>query len=142
MLERSLRACPVVTAGALCDDSNVHVRVTVLIVDDHEGFRASARRLLELDGFDVVGEAADGVSALDLVEELEPELVLLDVGLPDASGFEIAERLADLPSKVVLVSSRESGDFGKRLRRSASLGFIPKERLSAPALRALLEDRS
>lgn len=116
--------------------------MSVLIVDDHEGFRASARTLLELDGFDVVGEAADGASALDLARELEPELVLLDVGLPDTSGFEVAEQLAGVPSKVILISSREPHDFGERVRRSRALGFVSKDRLSGPALRALLDGRS
>jgi DNA-binding NarL/FixJ family response regulator len=129
----------VVTAGALCDDWNV--QVTVLIVDDHEGFRASARTLLELDGFDVVGEAADGESALKLARDLKPELVLLDVALPDTSGFEVAERLGGVPSKVILISSREQRDFGQRVRRSGALGFVSKDRLSGSALHVLLGNR-
>jgi DNA-binding NarL/FixJ family response regulator len=115
------------------------VAVSVLVVDDHAGFRASARTLLELDGFDVVAEAADGASALDLARRLQPELVLLDVGLPDASGFDIAEQLADCRSKVVLISSRERGDFGRRVRRSGALGFLSKDHLSGEAVHALLE---
>jgi DNA-binding NarL/FixJ family response regulator len=130
----------VVTARAVCDDSNV--QVTVLIVDDHQGFRASAHALLELDGFAVVGEAADGASALELARELEPELVLLDVALPDTSGFEVAERLAGTPSKVILISSRERRDFGERVRRSGALGFVSKDRLSGAALNAILGARS
>jgi DNA-binding NarL/FixJ family response regulator len=133
-------AFPVVIAVAVCDDPNVHV--TVMIVDDHQGFRASARRLLELDGFEVVGEAADGASALELARELEPEFVLLDVTLSDTSGFEIAERLAGVPSKVILTSSRERRDFGERVRRSRALGFVSKEHLSGAALQALLRGRS
>jgi DNA-binding NarL/FixJ family response regulator len=121
----------------MCDDSSVPV--TVLIVDDHAAFRASARTMLELDGFDVVGEAADGVSALELARELEPELVLLDVALPDVSGFDVAERLAEGPAKVILTSSREPQDFGRRVRRSGALGFVPKDRLSGEALSSLLE---
>lgn len=112
----------------------------MLIVDDHAGFRASVRALLELDGFVVVGEAVDGASALDLARELEPELVLLDVALPDTSGFDVAERLAGAASKVVLTSSREQADLGRRLGRSGALGFIPKDRLSGAALEALLEN--
>jgi DNA-binding NarL/FixJ family response regulator len=114
------------------------VAVTVLLVDDHAGFRASARMLLELDGFEVVGEAADGVSAIDLASELRPKLVLLDVALPDVSGFEVAERLADMRTKVILVSSRGQQDFGRRARRCGALGFIAKERLSGAAVQALL----
>ena len=63
--------------------------VRVLIVDDHPSFRASARTLLELEGFEVVGEAADGASALELVGRLQPELVLLDIALPDTSGAQL-----------------------------------------------------
>ena len=114
--------------------------VTVVIVDDHPSFRASARTLLELEGFEVVGEAADGASGLEIAEELEPELVLLDIALPDTSGFEIAERLADGPSNVILTSSREQRDLGGRVRSSGALGFVPKDRLTGQALTALLEE--
>ena len=113
--------------------------VTVVIVDDHPSFRASARTLLELDGFEVVGEAADGASALEVAHELEPELVLLDVALPDTNGFEVAEALAGGPSKVILTSSREQRDLGRRVRSSGALGFVPKDRLSGAALADLLE---
>ena len=123
----------------LCDDQRV--AVTVLIVDDHADFRRSARELLDLDGFDVVGEAADGASAVELARTLAPDLVLLDVALPDLSGFDVAERLADPAPGVILTSSRERADFGPRLRRSRALGFVPKDRLSGAALRELLEGR-
>ena len=111
--------------------------MSVLIVDDHGAFRASAHTLLELDGFDVVGEAADGASGLDLVRALKPDVVLLDIALPDMSGFDIAEQLTP-GTNVVLTSSRQSADFGKRVQRSGALGFIPKDQLSGEALRQLL----
>jgi DNA-binding NarL/FixJ family response regulator len=130
-------ACPVVKKPLLCDDLNMPV--TVVIVDDHSSFRTSARTLLELEGFEVVGEAADGAAALELAEELEPELVLLDIALPDTNGFEIAERLASGPSKVILTSSREQRDLGKRVRSSGALGFVPKDELSGDVLNELLE---
>jgi DNA-binding NarL/FixJ family response regulator len=120
----------------MCDD--LHVAVSVLIVDDHPAFRASARTMLELDGFEVVGEAEDGASGIRQAGALEPDVVLLDVALPDMSGFDVAERLAP-SAKVVLTSSRQQSDFGGRLRQSAALGFIPKERLSGSALRQLVE---
>jgi DNA-binding NarL/FixJ family response regulator len=119
------------------DDSRVST--TVLIVDDHSAFRSAARKLLESDGFEVVGEAADGTSGLALAQELEPELVLLDIVLPNLSGFEVAEQLGSGPSKVVLVSSRDRADFGPRLRRSPAVGFVSKDQLSGDAIRALLE---
>lgn len=113
--------------------------VTVVIVDDHPSFRTSARTLLELEGFDVVGEAADGESAVELAKRLRPELVLLDVALPDTNGFDVAERLAGGPSKVILTSSREQRDLGRRVRSSGALGFVPKDRLTGRALADLLE---
>ena len=66
---------------------------TVLIVDDHPSFRASARAMLESEGFDVVGEAADGASALEAVDALAPDVVLLDVQLPDMTGFDVCAEL-------------------------------------------------
>jgi CheY-like chemotaxis protein len=115
------------------------VPTTVLIVDDHAGFRDFARRLLEAGGYTVVGEAEDGASALSAAEALRPELVLLDVMLPDCDGFAVAERLAgncDEPV-VVLTSSREAADFGQRLKRTSARGFIHKDELSAPGLARL-----
>ena len=85
-----------------------------MIVDDHASFRASARRLLEAEGFDVIGEAGDGHAAIAAAQKLQPDLVLLDVQLPDINGFEVAERLAalGLPSAVVLTSSRNAAEYG------------------------------
>lgn len=120
----------------MCDD--FCVAVTVLIVDDHEVFRASARTMLEREGFDVVGEAADGASALALARELDPQVVLLDVALPDRSGFDVAEELAGARPKVILTSSRRRTDFGRRVLRSGALGFVPKDLLSGDALHELL----
>lgn len=109
------------------------------MVDDHAAFRASARRLLELTGYDVVAEAGDGASGLALVRELEPELVLLDVALPDMSGFDVADALAGGPTAIVLVSSRDPADLGRRARQSGAVGFIAKDQLSEETIRALLE---
>jgi DNA-binding NarL/FixJ family response regulator len=113
--------------------------VTVVIVDDHPSFRASARTLLELEGFEVVGEAADGESGFEIARQLEPQLVLLDVALPDTNGFDLAARLAGGPSKVILTSSREQRDLGSRVRSSGALGFVPKDRLSGLALAELMD---
>jgi DNA-binding NarL/FixJ family response regulator len=111
----------------------------VLIVDDHAGFRGFARRLLEAGGYTVVGEAGDGASALAAVESLRPELVLLDIVLPDTDGFAIAEQLAAGGSgpTVVLTSSREATDFGRRLATSSAHGFIHKDELSGAELAKL-----
>ena len=112
---------------------------TVLIVDDHAGFRLTARKLLEAEGFDVVGEAADGRSALEAAGRLEPDLVLLDVYLPDIDGFEVALQLkAANQSAVILTSSRDGSDFGSLVGKSGARGFVPKAELSGAGLTALL----
>jgi DNA-binding NarL/FixJ family response regulator len=111
---------------------------TVVIVDDHELFRRSARKLLELEGFHVVGEAASGDRGLEAVRRLRPDVVLLDVGLPDTSGFDVATQLGPT-ARVVIVSSRDPDDCAARARRSGAVGFIPKDELTGDRLSALLE---
>ncbi len=135
--QRRFRACPVATGASVCDD--LYVKASVLIVDDHPAFRASARSLLEGEGYEVVAETDSGESAVELALELVPDLVLLDVALPDLSGLEVAERLAQCRSKVVLVSSRDPRDFGARFRRTSAVGFIPKDDLSPETLKELLK---
>jgi DNA-binding NarL/FixJ family response regulator len=113
---------------------------SVLIVDDHPSFRLSARRMLEADGYTVVGEAEDGAAALAAVRALDPDLVLLDVQLPDIDGFEVAARLraAGGRSAIVLTSTRESSDFGAEIATSAAEGFVTKGELSGETLAALI----
>jgi DNA-binding NarL/FixJ family response regulator len=113
---------------------------TVLIVDDHPSFRATARALLEADGFDVVGEAENGVTALRSAKELHPDLVLLDVQLPDFDGFEVCVRLTGdgRGPTVVMTSSRDRSDFGPLVAESGAKGFVPKAELSGAALKAVL----
>lgn len=115
---------------------------TVLIVDDHPAFRASARLLLESEGYEVIGEAGDGESALSAIAELAPAIVLLDVQLPDTDGFDVAERVhaATIGSTpvIVLVSSRDRTDFGPLLDRADIQGFISKGDLSGPAIAEIL----
>ena len=113
--------------------------VTVLIVDDHPSFRSSARTLLEAEGYDVVGEAEDGESAVDAAVKLHPDLVLLDVQLPDIDGFEVAARLRkreDAPV-VILTSSRDGADYGRCIADCGAHGFVPKAELSGAAIAAL-----
>ncbi len=119
------------------------VRPTVLIVDDHEGFRVAARALLEAEGFAVVGEAADGRDALTEVERLRPDVVLLDIQLPDIDGFSVATRLATAasPPDVVLVSSREADTYGLRLANAPARGYLAKRDLSGAALAHPSPDR-
>jgi DNA-binding NarL/FixJ family response regulator len=117
------------------------MQATVLIVDDHAPFRRFARRLLEAEGFAVVGEAADGAEALAQARALRPSVVLLDVLLPDTDGFAVAEALAgeERPPLVVLTSSREASDFGRRLEASSARGFVAKRDLTGAALDAVIE---
>lgn len=117
---------------------------TVLLVDDHAGFRAQARALLEGAGYEVVGEAADGASALEAARALRPDVVVLDVQLPDTDGFEVARSLQDDadPPAIILISSREAADYGGRIARSPARGFVSKTELSARALAALLGDET
>ena len=86
---------------------------TVLIVDDHAGFRATARLLLESEGYEVVGEAKDGASAIECARALAPELILLDVQLPDVDGFQVAAELTGGTGRpaVVITSSRDEADL-------------------------------
>jgi DNA-binding NarL/FixJ family response regulator len=114
---------------------------SVLIVDDHPGFRAQARALLVAAGYQVVGEAADGESGVRVARDLSLDVVLLDVQLPDSSGFEMV-RLIDGgpdPPAIILISSRDASDYGRRIKRSGALGFICKADLSAGTLAAVLE---
>jgi DNA-binding NarL/FixJ family response regulator len=117
------------------------VCTNVLIVDDHAGFRSRARSLLEAGGYVVVGEAVDGASALTAAMALKPALVLLDVQLPDRDGFVVARELTNkFPEvQIVLISTRDARDYGRRLDESGVRGFISKGELSPAALTSLLE---
>jgi CheY-like chemotaxis protein len=115
---------------------------TVLVVDDHAEFRSVARALLQAEGYDVVGEAADAQEALDSVTRLRPEVVLLDVLLPGIDGFAVADLLATTgppAPDIVLVSSRPASAYRRRLVSTPARGFLNKADLTGPALRRLLE---
>lgn len=123
---------------------NKRVRSTsVLIVDDHPAFRAAAQSLLEAEGFDVVGVAEGGREAVEAVSVLHPDVVLLDVQLPDLDGFEVARRISRHPGSpiVILVSSRSASDYGHEVERAPARGFIGKNELSGARIAALLGAR-
>ncbi len=132
------RASPV---GSLDAAWHAFDMYTILIVDDHAPFRVQARALLEADGFTVVGESDTGTTGLAAARTLKPHLVLLDIGLPDVEGFDVARELAadGPPPFVVLTSSRDASEYGPRLETSQVLGFIPKDEISGAAIRALVE---
>lgn len=112
----------------------------IVIVDDHASFRASARALLESEGFEVVGEAADGASALTTIAHLAPDAVLLDVQLPDLDGFDVASQLVDSGSAaaIVMTSSRDAGEFGTLVADCGARGFIAKADLDGDTFAALV----
>lgn len=111
---------------------------SILIVDDYAPFRDSARQLLESEGFEVVGEAENGQEAVRMAEELKPDVVLLDVHLPDFDGFEAARQMSgiDPAPDVVLTSSRD--DYGALVPGSAARAFVRKDALSGETLAAAL----
>ena len=115
---------------------------TVLIVDDHPGYRAAARAVLEADGFEVIGEAATGLEAVAEAARLRPEVVLLDIGLPAIDGIEVAQRITAAADgrapAVVLISSRDGAGCEAVFAGCGARGFIPKAELSGAAMRALI----
>lgn len=115
---------------------------TVLIIDDHPGFVSAAHRLLTSEGFEVIGEAFDGLSGVGLAAQLSPDIVLLDIQLPDVDGFEVARRLMELDPAptVVLTSTRDATDYGSRVRSAAAKGFIGKAELSGARLAAVVAE--
>lgn len=133
-----VRVSPEARIASRCDTSAVPKRV--LVVDDHAGFRHQTRLLLEEAGYEVVGEACDADAALLSARRLRPDLVLLDVQLPDGNGFELSAALTadDAPPVVVLVSGRDAADDPSRLRACGAQGFIAKSELSPELLDVVL----
>jgi DNA-binding NarL/FixJ family response regulator len=113
---------------------------SVLVVDDHEGFRTEARAVLEGDGFEVVGEAGNAADAIAAADALKPGVVVLDIGLPDGSGLDIVGRIRSLSpaSVIVLVSGRRAQDFGDRVVRSGADAFLEKALLVPGTMPSLL----
>jgi DNA-binding NarL/FixJ family response regulator len=115
------------------------VPVRCVIVDDNALFLEGAVDLLTREGLDVVGVASDSAEAIRLVSELRPDVTLVDIELGDEDGFELARRLSDLSSTVILVSTHAEEDLAHLIAASPALGFIAKARLSAQAIRDTLE---
>lgn len=114
-----------------------------VIIDDHAGFRAQAAELLRASGYEVVGSCPDGRSALAALSALRPDVVLLDVQLPDIDGFSLVAQLDGVcaGTTIVLISTREAADYGSRVRRSGAVGFISKAELSGQSLANVLARR-
>jgi two-component system, NarL family, nitrate/nitrite response regulator NarL len=113
---------------------------SILIVDDHSGFRAQARKLLESEGYLVIGEAEDCSSGLEAARTLQPQLALVDIYLPDGDGFDLASSLAVLsdPPAVILISSHDGAEFAHCVSESEARGFVSKAELSRDAIEELL----
>jgi DNA-binding NarL/FixJ family response regulator len=113
-----------------------------LIVDDSEQFLRAATSSLGRNGIEIVGTATTTVAALDQVAKLRPDVVLVDVGLGEESGFDLTVQLVDafpyLASRVVLISTRAEDDYGDLVEASPAAGFVPKSELSASAVRELV----
>jgi DNA-binding NarL/FixJ family response regulator len=125
------------TEADLQDERKVDdVTASFLVVDDHAGFRAQARAVLEAAGYQVLGEAEDAAGALAQARDLHPDAILLDVQLPDGDGFSVAAELGSEPDppSIILISSREASDYGARLDGSETVGFIHKPDLSRARL--------
>ena len=134
-----VRASPDASDGLRCQTGFVEPSAAILIVDDHSGFRAFARAMLEAAGF-TVAEAATGAEATEAASRIRPRLVLLDIQLPDLDGFEVARRLTAEPGGpvIVLTSTREASDYGVRITSSQAAAFLPKDQLSGAVLRRFL----
>jgi DNA-binding NarL/FixJ family response regulator len=110
-----------------------------LIVDDNHRFLNAARGLLEREGVAVVGVASTSAEALHQVQELQPDVTLVDIDLGSESGFELVRRLADLaPLRMILISTHAEQDYADLIAASPAIGFVPKSALSAAAIRAML----
>ncbi len=108
---------------------DARVGTTVLIVDDHAGFRASARRLLQAEGFDVVGEAGDGGEGARLVLELRPDVVLMDLRMPHVDGIEATRRIvaAGSPTRVLVLTTFEGEELTFRALQAGAAGYLLKD---------------
>lgn len=111
----------------------------VVLVDDDERFRAMARRTLESDGVDVVAEVETGGGTLDAVLRWRPDLVLIDIGLPDIDGLEVARQIgAEAAGAAVILISTRDAEYGGRVAAGLAAGYLPKDELSLAAIVELI----
>ncbi len=115
--------------------------VRLLLVDDNDEFIATARRLLEREGLQVVGTATTGDDAVEKARRLAPVVALVDINLGGESGFEVVRRILDGKhdhAQAILISSYSPDDFADLIAESPAMGFVSKSRLSAAAILEIL----
>jgi DNA-binding NarL/FixJ family response regulator len=114
------------------------VAIRLLVVDDHAAVLDSMVEAMSAAGLEVVGTAASGYAAVRCAATVRPDVVILDVQLPDVTGFEVVEALHRCGALVILTSSRSEIDYGNRVRESSAEGFIPKHELTGARVREIV----
>ena len=121
--------------------SPAHSGQRVLVIDDDVEFGTAASLLLAASGYEVVGQPATAAGGLSAAQALLPDVVLLDISLPDGNGFDVAKRLTELenPAALIMISSRESSGLTAAAFESGARGFLPKSKFSVSSIRAFLD---
>ncbi len=114
--------------------------IRVLLADDHETYRYALGAMLAADGrLEVVGQAADGQGALDLVRLHRPQVALVDVMMRPIDGFEVCARLRSSATDVILLSAYEDPELVARARASGAAGYLSKDSSNEALCRAVLD---
>ena len=101
----------------------------LLLADDHRMLRDSLRRSMEENGFDVVGEAGDGAEAVQLAQELRPDVILMDVSMPNLDGVEATRQITRMvpEAQVVMLTMHADGDVMARAIQAGAIGYLVKD---------------
>ncbi|AQT11177.1 MULTISPECIES: response regulator transcription factor [Pseudomonas] len=112
---------------------------SVLIIDDHPVVRMAIRILLEHEGYSIVGETDNGVDALQMVRDCEPDLVILDICIPKLDGLELLERLGNMPrrSRILVLTAQSAALFANRCMRAGACGYVCKQEDMSELLSAI-----